>query len=128
MCIHGIWFSYLLRSTDAKNGASKEEIIDGIHWHCEHMEQIFTVSTLEYLLKGGRLSKASAIAGGLLDIKPIIQVNEWSLGIHREGERKAKSLKRLIEMVGERGKGSSLKPLELSMETMQRPWRQSKNS
>ncbi|HHU74083.1 MAG TPA: DegV family protein [Clostridiales bacterium] len=89
-----------------KNGASKEEIIDGIHWHCEHMEQIFTVSTLEYLLKGGRLSKASAIAGGLLDIKPIIQVNDnGALESIEKVRGRQKSLKRLIEMVGERGKG-----------------------
>lgn len=86
-------------------GASKEEIIDGITWHCEHMEHIFTVSTLEYLLKGGRLSKTSAIAGSLLDIKPIIEVND--LGALESIEKvrgRQKSLKRLIEIVGERGK------------------------
>ncbi len=87
-----------------KKGATKQEIIDGIIWHCDHMEQIFTVNTLEYLLKGGRLSRTSAIAGGLLDIKPIIQVND--LGALESIEKvrgRQKSLKRLIEMVGERG-------------------------
>ena len=88
-----------------KNGASKQEIIDGATWHCEHMEQIFTVSTLEYLLKGGRLSKTSAVAGSLLDIKPIIHVND--LGALESIEKvrgRQKSLKRLIEIAGERGK------------------------
>lgn len=87
------------------NGASKQEIIDGIEWHCAHMEHIFTVNTLEYLLKGGRLSKTSAIAGSLLDIKPIIQVND--LGALESIEKvrgRQKSLKRLIEIVGERGR------------------------
>lgn len=88
-----------------KNGASKQEIIDGIVWHCEHMEQIFTVSTLEYLLKGGRLSRTSAIAGGLLDIKPIIHVNDnGALESIEKVRGRQKSLKRLIEIVGERGK------------------------
>ncbi|MBH1941560.1 DegV family protein [Mobilitalea sibirica] len=88
-----------------KNGASKQEIIDGIHWHCEHMEHIFTVNTLEYLLKGGRLSKTSAIAGSLLDIKPIIQVNDvGALESIEKVRGRQKSLKRLIEIVGERGK------------------------
>lgn len=88
-----------------KNGASKQEIIDGIIWHCEHMEQVFTVSTLEYLLKGGRLSRTSAFAGSLLDIKPIIQVTD--LGALESFEKvrgRHKSLKRLIEIVGEWGK------------------------
>jgi DegV family protein with EDD domain len=87
-----------------KNGASKQEIIDGILWHCEHMEQIFTVSTLEYLFKGGRLSRTSAIAGGLLDIKPIIHVNDnGALESFEKIRGRHKSLKRLIEIVGERG-------------------------
>lgn len=87
-----------------KNGASKQEIIDGIVWHCEHMEQIFTVSTLEYLFKGGRLSRTSAIAGGLLDIKPIIHVNDnGALESIEKVRGRQKSLKRLIEIVGERG-------------------------
>jgi DegV family protein with EDD domain len=87
-----------------KNGASKQEIIDGIQWHCDHMEHIFTVNTLEYLLKGGRLSKTSAIAGGLLDIKPIIQVSDaGALESIEKVRGRQKSLKRLLEIVGERG-------------------------
>ncbi len=87
-----------------KNGATKQEIIDGIEWHCEHAEQVFTVSTLEYLLKGGRLSRTSAIAGGLLDIKPIIHVNDiGALESIEKVRGRQKSLKRLIEIVAERG-------------------------
>jgi DegV family protein with EDD domain len=87
-----------------KNGATKQEIIDGINWHCEHAEQVFTVNTLEYLLKGGRLSRTSAIAGGLLDIKPIIHVNDnGALESIEKVRGRQKSLKRLIEIVGERG-------------------------
>ncbi len=87
-----------------KNGATKQEIIDGIVWHCEHAEQVFTVSTLEYLFKGGRLSRTSALAGGLLDIKPIIHVNDdGALESIEKIRGRNKSLKRLIEIVGERG-------------------------
>ena len=87
-----------------KKSASKREIIDGIVWHCDHMEQIFTVNTLEYLLKGGRLSRTSAIAGGLLNIKPIIHVNDaGALESIEKVRGRQKSLRRLIEMVGERG-------------------------
>ena len=87
-----------------RNGAGKQEIIDGIQWHCEHMEMIFTVSTLEYLLKGGRLSRTSAIAGGLLDIKPIIHVNDdGALESIEKIRGRNKSIKRLLDIVGERG-------------------------
>ncbi len=72
------------------------------------MEHIFTVKTLEYLLKGGRISKTSAFAGSLLDIKPIIQVNEsGALEPIEKIRGRQKSLKRLVEIVGERGKDLS---------------------
>lgn len=91
-----------------RNGASKDEIIKAIRWNCNHMEHIFTVKTLEYLLKGGRLSRTSAIAGSLLDIKPIIQVNDLgALEAIEKVRGRQKSLKRLVEMVGERGKDLS---------------------
>lgn len=87
-----------------RKGASKQEIIEAIKWHCEHAEHIFTVGTLEYLFKGGRLSRTSAIAGGLLDIKPIIHVNDnGALESIEKVRGRQKSLKRLIEIVGERG-------------------------
>lgn len=102
----GLVTYYALRMQ--QNGASKEEIIEAIRWHCNHMEQIFTVKTLDYLLKGGRLSKTSAVAGSLLDIKPIIQVNkEGALESIEKVRGRQKSLKRLVEMVGARGKDLS---------------------
>ncbi len=91
-----------------EKGASKNDIIEGIRWHCEHMEMVFTVNTLEYLFKGGRLSRTSAIAGGLLDIKPIIQVNdEGALESIEKIRGRNKALKRLVEILGERGAGLS---------------------
>lgn len=94
---------YALKMQQA--GASKEEIIQAIQWYCDHMEHIFTVKTLEYLLKGGRLSRTSAIAGSLLDIKPIIQVNDsGALEPIEKVRGRQKSLRRLVEIVGERGK------------------------
>lgn len=102
----GLAAYYALRMQ--KNGACKQEIIDAIKWHCEHMEHIFTVKTLEYLLKGGRLSRTSAIAGSILDIKPILEVNDAGALVALEKVRgRNKSLKRLVEIVGERGKDLS---------------------
>jgi DegV family protein with EDD domain len=40
---------------------------------------LFSVDTLDFLLKGGRVSKASALLGGLLNIKPIITVTDGKI-------------------------------------------------
>jgi DegV family protein with EDD domain len=37
---------------------------------------VFTVDTLEYLQKGGRIGKAQALAGSLLHVKPILSVRD----------------------------------------------------
>ncbi|WFR58258.1 DegV family protein [Anaerocolumna sp. AGMB13025] len=85
-------------------GLPKQTIIEAIQFYCDNMEHIFTVETLEYLYKGGRLSRTSAIAGGLLDIKPIIEINEDGALVAIEKVRgRMKSLKRLVDIAGERG-------------------------
>lgn len=85
-------------------GCDRDKIVEAVEFHREHMEQVFTVETLEYLFKGGRLSRTSAIAGGLLDIKPIIKVNkEGALEAFDKVRGRNRSLKKLIDYVGEKG-------------------------
>ncbi len=86
------------------NGASKELIIEAARFFFDNMEHIVTVDTLEYLYRGGRLSKTSAVLGGVLDLKPIIEVNDDGALVAFEKVRgRTKSLKRCVEIVGERG-------------------------
>ncbi|MBO5198387.1 MAG: DegV family protein [Lachnospiraceae bacterium] len=87
-----------------KNGADKQTILDALRWHFDHMEHIVTVETLDYLYRGGRLSKTSFVVGGVLDIKPIIEVNDdGALTAFEKVRGRQKSLKRVLELVGERG-------------------------
>jgi DegV family protein with EDD domain len=41
----------------------------------ENTEVIYTLDTLEYLARGGRIGRVKAIAGALLNLKPIIRVD-----------------------------------------------------
>ena len=88
-----------------KNGAPKELIIEAAHFFCEHMEHAVTVMQLDYLFKGGRLSRTSFLAGTVLDIKPIIIVDEnGSLSAVEKVRGWKKAQKRILDMVGEKGK------------------------
>jgi DegV family protein with EDD domain len=40
----------------------------------DRMRYIFTIDNLEYLVKGGRVSKTAGFIGGLLDVKPILHI------------------------------------------------------
>ena len=44
--------------------------------HRENAEILFTVDTLEYLAKGGRIGRAQAFAGSLLKVKPILTIED----------------------------------------------------
>lgn len=86
------------------NNCDKQTIIDAINYNIEHMQTYFTVETLEYLFKGGRLSRTSAIAGGVLDIKPIIKVDEeGKLSAIEKVRKRKRSVARLVDIVGEKG-------------------------
>ena len=85
------------------SGASKEEMLNDIKYRCEHLESLFTVNDLEYLAKGGRVSRASAFFGGLLNIKPLLHVEDGKLVPIEKLRGKKKLLRRIIEVMKERG-------------------------
>ncbi|PDY46997.1 DegV family protein [Bacillus pseudomycoides] len=88
----------------ANEGASKEEILKRIAFLTKHMEHIFTVADLQYLVRGGRLSKVAGFIGGLLNIKPILNVEEGKLVPLEKIRGRKKVLGRMVDIMEERGK------------------------
>ncbi|MGM9927245.1 MAG: DegV family protein [Bacillus sp. (in: firmicutes)] len=89
--------------TLAQTGASKETIINNIKFNCQHMEHLFTVDNLDYLARGGRISKTSAFFGGLLNIRPLLHVDSGKLIPLEKLHGKKKLMKRTLELMKERG-------------------------
>jgi len=86
-----------------KNNLNKKEIIEKIKYYAEHMEHIFTVEDLDYLVRGGRLNKISGLVGGILNIKPIIEVENGKLEQLEKKKGSKKVRKRIIELFLEKG-------------------------
>ena len=63
----------------AEQNVSTAEILDKLKEKREKVRLLALVDTLEYLKKGGRISSAVALAGGLLNIKPVISVNDGEI-------------------------------------------------
>src|SRR5207247_10444528 len=59
-----------------ERGTSDEEIDELAERFKRDSGLIFTVDTLEFLQKGGRIGKAAALAGNLLHIKPILTIKD----------------------------------------------------
>ncbi|MEK3887417.1 DegV family protein [Bacillus sp. FSL K6-3431] len=99
----GLGLVVLAAAEQIKNGASKEEIINEAIFRCSHMEHLFTVEDLDFLARGGRLSKASAFLGGLLNIKPLLHVEDGKLVPIEKIRGKKKLIKRILDVIEERG-------------------------
>jgi DegV family protein with EDD domain len=59
-----------------KNGASKEEIVNWVEENKLKLNHWFTVDDLNHLKRGGRVSSTAAMIGTLLDIKPVLHVDD----------------------------------------------------
>ena len=66
-------------------GRSAEEIVSLLEAARERIRLMAVVDTLEYLQRGGRLSKTAAIAGGLLSIKPVIALVDGEIKVIAKG-------------------------------------------
>lgn len=63
----------------AESGMSAQEIADRISEEQDKVCLVALLDTLEYLKKGGRISKTVAFAGGVLNIKPVVCVKNGEI-------------------------------------------------
>ena len=59
-----------------ERGTTVEEINAFVEAYGRTHQLLFTVNTLDYLAKGGRIGKAAAFAGNLLNVKPILTIRD----------------------------------------------------
>ncbi|UFJ41994.1 DegV family protein [Brevibacillus humidisoli] len=71
--VHGLVVVEAARAV--REGKSKQQVLDLIERLLHDIQVYFMVDTLEYLQKGGRIGKASALLGSLLNIKPILTLD-----------------------------------------------------
>ncbi len=83
------------------DGKSAEEIIAECKEYIKTWRAYLLVDTLEYLQKGGRISKASAFVGSLLELKPILTIENGLVESYDKLRGKKKLLDKLIEKVQE---------------------------
>lgn len=86
-----------------EQGMSAREIVQCLEEERNHVHVLAMMDTLEYLKKGGRISAAAAIAGGILSIKPVITLKDGAIEVvgKARGSRNGNNLlRKLITDVG----------------------------
>ena len=107
----GILTEYALELAD--KGLSAEEIIRKLEHKRADIRVLALVDTLEYLKKGGRISSMAAVAGGLLNIKPVLTIQDGEIKLlgKARGSRQGNNL--LVQEIGKAGGVDFEKPLML---------------
>lgn len=84
----------------AEAGASLEEIVAVLEEKKHKREAIFVLDTLEFLRKGGRISFAQSVVGGLLNIKAILKyTNEGKIVPFEKAKGKKQAMKIILDYI-----------------------------
>jgi len=99
---YGNGMQVILAAKMAEAGASVEEILAAIEERQKSAEIFFLVDTLEYLQKGGRIGRAAALIGSLLNIKPILSLDEVGAVFSADKARGSKkAMAKIVELLKE---------------------------
>ena len=94
---------------EKQKGKTIEEVREWTEKNKLNLSHWFTVDDLMYLFRGGRVSKTSAYAANMLNVKPVLHVDDEGHLIPMEKTMgRNKSIKKLVEHMAETG----IKPLE----------------
>ena len=105
-------FQVLSVARAAQDGANTKDCIALAEKARESTGVYFAVETLEFLHRGGRIGGASRFLGTLLNLKPILAVQDGKVEGLEQIRTKGKALERVLELVVENTKGKT--PIRLA--------------
>ena len=88
---------------------SLDEVLFIIKNVIENSKFIFVPDSLEYLKKGGRIGSAAALLGSLLQIKPILTVDDGKTTVFTKVRTKKKAINKIIDTVLDQNSKSPIK-------------------
>lgn len=84
----------------AREGQTRKQIFNLINDLINKVSVMFVVDNLDYLERGGRIGRAGAMLGSLLNIKPLLTFKEGQVTPLEKVRGKIKALDRLVELSG----------------------------
>ncbi|MGD0152934.1 MAG: DegV family protein [Thermacetogeniaceae bacterium] len=87
-------------------GLGRDEVLSIVNYVVEHSLVLFTLDTLEYLRRGGRIGDAAALLGNLLQIKPILFFNPLKnniIDLYDKVRTRERALRRMLEEMQKMG-------------------------
>jgi len=97
----GTGYQVLAAARAAEEGKSMGEIIQLLEGIRSRMFLYLTPATLKYLQKSGRVGKLAGALGALLNLKPVIKVEDGLLEAFQNVRTRSKAIDRLVELTAE---------------------------
>jgi len=91
----------LVASSMAGGGAEAETIEAKVLDMRQHVQTYFSVATLEYLRRGGRIGRASALLGSVLQVKPVLCIRDGLVTPLERVRTFERALNRILELTRE---------------------------
>ena len=104
-------FAALEAAKAANENKSLDEVVSIAKNVIENSKFIFVPDTLEYLKKGGRIGGAAALFGSLLQIKPILTVEDGKTTVFTKVRTKKKAIDKIVNTVLEQNSKTPIKGL-----------------
>lgn len=97
----GTGYQVLAAARAAEEGKSMGEIIQILEGIRSRMYLHLTPATLKYLQKSGRVGSLAGALGSLLNVKPVIKVEDGTLELFQNVRTRSKAIDRLVELTEE---------------------------
>ncbi len=104
-------FAVLEAAKAANENKSLDEVVSIAKNVIENSKFIFVPETLEYLKKGGRIGGAAALFGSLLQIKPILTVEDGKTTVFTKVRTKKKAIDKIVNTVLEQNSKTPIKDI-----------------
>jgi len=98
----------------AKTGADLQQVVKEVKQTLPNVHLLALVDTLKYLLLGGRIGKAKALVGSLLNVKPLLTLEEGEVVPRGQARTRSKGIERLFDFVA---KATNIQDLAVAYST-----------
>src|SRR5260370_41194056 len=92
----------------AQDDATAESVTQQVNAMREHVQTYFSVATLEFLRRGGRIGRASALLGSVLQVKPVLCIRGRPVAPPERVRTFDRALNRIVELTPEVDPGKGL--------------------
>jgi DegV family protein with EDD domain len=79
-----------------------DTIVEQISELSNHIEHIFMVTDLSWLVRGGRLSRAEGMVGNILNVKPILNVKDGAVELLEKVRGRKRAIRTIVDIMEER--------------------------